>query len=243
MPLPPLASDLVSIVVRGQFKPVTVSPRQLFEDKLIGDVECAQSTIEVRIPNETSIFTADWLRCQATADSLDLQTKQEAEQERLRDLAIGVLKTFSDKPISALGINRQVHFPLDDLDNWHAVGDSLVHNEVWTGIMDVVGMRGVIFWAERSDQYAGRIQVQVEPSFEVRPGIFVAYNDHYDLTRVERQPSSREEVAELARAEDLNATTDKVEVAIEVLTNEWQSFSLRTAAALERVWQLARPGK
>ena len=165
MTLPPLASDLLSIVVRGDFKPVTISPNQLYKDKLIGEVECADSTIEVRIPGEASIFNAGWLRCQATVNSLELQTEQEAEQERLRDLAVGLLKSSPAKPIAALGINRQVHFPVQSLDTWHAVGDSLVHNEVWTGILNAPGMRSVIFWGERADQYTGRMQIQVEPSF------------------------------------------------------------------------------
>jgi hypothetical protein len=243
MALPPLASDLVSIVVRGKFSPVTLSPDQLHKDKLIGEVEYSESAIEVRVPGEVSIFNAGWLRCVANADTLELQTEQEAEQERLRDLAVGLLKSYSDKPISALGLNRQIHFPLNDPDRWHSIGDSLVNNEIWNGVMNVPGMRMVVFWGERSDQYAGRIQIQVEPSFVHSPGVFVAYNDHYDLTRVDRQPSSREEVVEFARVENSDATTDKIEVAIEVLTNEWQSFSQRTTTALERIWQLARPGQ
>ncbi len=240
MTLPPLASDVVSIVIRGNFKPVTISPRQLREQDLIGAVEYDQANFEVRIPDEVAIFDAGWLRCQATAEALELRTDQEVEQERLRDLAIAILRSAPDRPISALGINRNVHFPVPEYSRWHAIGDHLANNSIWGKTLNSPGMRSVTYWAERSDQYAGRVQVQVEPSFVHQPGVFVSCNDHYDLTRVDSQPTSREEIEQLTRTENSEATTEKVDVAIEVLTNEWDSFMQRTATILEVVWDQAR---
>lgn len=238
--LPPLAKDLVSIVVKGNFRPVSISPEQLHDDALIGDVDYRQSAIELLIPGETCVFNAGWLKVQATPDALEFQTDHEEEQERLRDLAVAVLKA-SGKPIGALGINRQIHFPVSDPIQWHAVGDGLVHNEVWDDTLKASGMRAAIFWGERADSYGGRIQVQIEPSFLERPGVFLAYNDHYDLTFSQRQAASREEAAEISRVDDATVTTEKVEVATNILNDEWSSFLQRTNAVLERIWRIARP--
>jgi hypothetical protein len=79
----------------------------------------------------------------------------------------------------------------------------------------------------------------VEPSFVYFPGVFFAYNDHYDLTKVDRQPLTREEAQQLPSAGDTETTTEKTKVAVEVLNQGWESFEQRAARTLERVWQQA----
>jgi hypothetical protein len=238
--VPALAEDLTTIVVRGDFRTVNLSPRQLYEQKLIGDTEYADSVFEVRIPDQISVFQAGWLRCDINPSSMQLITKDEAEQERLRDLAAAILRSLDSVKISQLGLNRHVHFPVADTAEYDAVGDNLVHNDAWQNILIAPGMRSTVFWAQRSDKYGGRIQVQVEPSFSVSNGVYFSYNDHYDLTRVETQPSSRAEARALARQDNTDLSTEKVDVAVEILNEEWQSFITRNNAALERVWTLRR---
>jgi hypothetical protein len=235
MSLPPLVSDVYQVVLRGNFRPVNLSPTWLRDENLIGDPEHEEAVFEVLIPNEITIFNAGWLRCQATPDNLTLQTDQQAEVERLRDLAVGMLLVRDDQPISLLGINRVVHFSLQNTEQWHSVGDHVLHNEIWDGILSLPGMRVATYWAQRSDKYAGRIQVQIEPSSTVHPGVLVAYNDHYDLTTVEYQPTTRAESETLKRQENAEATTDKIAVAIEVLTDNWETSSQLSAKVIERI--------
>jgi hypothetical protein len=239
MDLPPLVSDIYQVVVRGDFKPVNVSPAWLRDQDLIGDPEHEEATFEVLLPNEIAIFNAGWIRCQATPDNLTLQTDQQAEVGRLRDLAIGILRAF-DKPVSLLGINRTVHFSLRNTKQWHSVGDHIVHNEIWDGILTLPGMRVATYWGQRSDKYAGRIQVQIEPSFQVHPGIFVGYNDHYDLTTVESQPTTRTEFDTTDLRENTEVTIEKVAVAIEVLTNQWEPSLQLSTRIIERTAEQAR---
>jgi hypothetical protein len=240
MTLPALAADLVAIVIRGDFRPVEISPKQLYEQKLIGDLEYRDAVIELRVPGEAAAFEAGWLTCQANAESLQLMTDQEVEYERLRDLAIAVLLSAPDRKISQLGINRHIHFPVPDTDIYDSIGDNLVHNDIWKDILIAPGMRSAIFWGERDDRYAGRVQIQVEPSFSVTPGVYFSYNDHYDLTRVEKQPSNRSEARALGRSESTSLEAEKNAVGIEILTDNWQSFLERTTKAIERVWQQGR---
>lgn len=241
MSLPPLVSDVYQVVLRGNFRPVNLTPAWLRDQDLIGDPEYDEAEFEVLIPNEAAIFNAGWLRCQAAPDSLTLQTDQQAEAERLRDLVVGMLLALAldDKPISLLGINRIVHFSLPNREQWHSVGDHLVHNELWNGILNIAGMRAATYWGQRSDKYAGRIQVQVEPSFLVAPGIFVSYNDHYDLTTVGSQPATRAELDTLSRQENTEATTEKASIAIEILTGQWEVSSQLSVRIIERIAEQA----
>jgi hypothetical protein len=121
-----------------------------------------------------------------------------------------------------LGINRNVHFSVDgDKEAWHAVGDHLVHNEIWQGVLHLVGMRSVTYWSERTDEYAGRIHVQVEPSLVYPPGVFLAYNDHYDLTKRTKVPATRAEL-DVSQPDNSQPSLDKVGVAITVIEENWQ---------------------
>jgi len=233
-----LVSDIYQVVMRGNFQPVNVSPTWLRDQDLIGDPEHEEAAFEVLLPSEIAIFNAGWLRCQAMPDNLTIQTDQQAEIERLRDLAVGMLR-FLDKPVSLLGINRIVHFSVRNTKQWHSVGDHAVHNELWDGILNAPGMRVATYWGRRSDKYAGRIQIQIEPSFLVHPGIFVSYNDHYDLTTVEHQQTTRAESDTLNRQENNEATTDKVPVAIEILTDQWESSSQLSVRIIERIAEQA----
>ena len=234
MTLPPLVSDTYQVVARGSFRPVKVSPTWLQDQDLIGDSEHKEAVFEVLLPNELVIFNAGWLQCQATPDNLTFQTDQEAEVERLRDLAVGTLRALN-APISLLGINRMVHFSVRNTEQWHSIGDHVVHNEIWGDILNVPGIRVATYWGQRSDRYAGHIQVQIEPSSLVHPGIFVSYNDHYDLTIVEHQPTNRSEFDTLNRQENTEATTDKLAVAIDILTNQWEQSSQLSTRIIERV--------
>jgi len=233
--LPELVSDVYQVVLRGNFRPVIISPTWLRDHDLIGDSELEQAAIEILIPNEISFFNAGWLRCQASQDNLTLQTDQQAEVARLRDLAIGILRLPEDRSVSLLGINRQTHFTVANIEQWHSVGDHVVRNEMWDGVLNIAGMRVATYWGQRLDKYAGHIQVQVEPSFSVRFGIFVSINDHYDLTIVKSQPANRSELDVLNRPENAEATTEKIAVAIEVLTDQWEASSELSARVLERV--------
>jgi hypothetical protein len=235
MELPPVAADLASVVITGPMKPVVISPTWLRELDLIGDSELQDANFELLIPNEAATFQAGWLRVLANPQTLEVQTTQEAEFERLRDVALGILRAREDAPIAMMGINRTVHFKLNDLGRWHAIGDHLVHNELWEGVLHLSGMRSVTYWGTRTDGYGGRIHVQVEPSFQFPPGVFLSYNDHYDLTKVEKIPAQRTEES-FGRVESAEVSVEKVAVAKEILTDNWTESMNLFSAVLERIF-------
>jgi hypothetical protein len=233
MPLPPIAADSCAVVVTGQFRPVDISPIWLHDHNLIGRAELDNSSIELLIPNEAVNFNAGWLHCQATPQSWQFDTPDETAFESLRDLVVNLLREKLNTPISQLGINRSVHFTASDFESWHAVGDGLVNNTIWNGLLSLPGMRAVTYWGTRSDNFSGRVQIQVEPSLVHRSSVFVAFNDHYDLTYASTVLQSREELQTLS--DDAEATTSKIPIAIEVLEQNWENSMRLSNQIIERV--------
>jgi hypothetical protein len=206
------------------------------ENGLISHNDLQKVQFELLVPGEAVTFTASWFKCQVNPQSLQLETSEESEFERLRDLAVDTLRTMPDKPVALMGMNRIVHISITDLDVWHAIGDHLVNNKMWDKVLHLAGMRSVSFLGVRTDGYGGRINIQIEPSQRFAPRLFIAYNDHYDLTTNKSWPKTREELATMP-PEDAEATTEKIPVAIQILNDNWASSTRLFYDVLETVWQ------
>lgn len=234
MSLPPITADSMSVVVRGTFDIAAVTPAWLHANGLIGGEEFEESRPELFVPDEVNTFSAAWLRCDLRKDLFQVSTTQEDEFERLRDVAVGVLRESRSTPVSALGINRTLHMEMPDDKSLHAIGDAITPKELWEGVLAHAGMRSAVLWAARPDLYAGRVEVRIEPSVAIPNGVFVAYNDHYDLETVTAIAATRDEWTNRLRPA-AHATIQKGGVAIRVLTNEWGSSMARLTLILERI--------
>jgi hypothetical protein len=237
---PQIAADSLSIVVSGIFRPLPLSPRSLFEHGLIGQADYDAREVELLVPNEVITFKVGAFQVHCQPDRLQVTTADEGEFERLRDLMAGILRSLADTKVSQLGINRNVHFFASDNESWNAIGDSLVNNDVWGDALPLPGMRAAVFWGSRTDKFAGRVQVQVEPSVLYPNAVYVAYNDHYELTRVDSQPASREELQRNPLPLNPDPLAEKRSVAVEVLANNWRESMQRFSDVLERIAQLGK---
>jgi hypothetical protein len=241
MSLPELLSDAVVVVLRGQFATASLTPAWLFDKGLIGKREIETSRYELLIPDEIAVFKADWLSCRVERTRMEFSTDVQAEFERLRDVVVGVVRDLPDLEAASLGINRNVHFGVASGAAWHAVGDAIVPKEQWSDVLNLPGMRSVTLWAIRPDLYEGRVQVQVEPSQPHPPAIYVAVNDHFDLFRVEKQPTSRDDLP-LAPG-PIEPDSDKKPAAIEILNTEWSESMRRAEEIITHVAQLGASPK
>jgi len=234
---PQIAADSLSIVVLGIFRPHPVSPFWLLEQGLIGQADYDAREIELLLPGEVITFKVGAFQVHWQPDRLQVITTDEAEFERSRDLMAGMLRSLAEVKVSQLGINRSVHFSLSDNASWNAIGDSLVNNDMWGDVLPLSGMRVATFWGVRDDKFAGRIQVQVEPSSLYTYTIYVAYNDHYELTKIDSQPATREELQRNPMQLNPEALAEKKAVAVEVLANNWRESMHRFSDVLERIAQ------
>ncbi len=235
MPLPESGLDGMNVVVRGHFNPGIFSPAWLLAQAIIGPSEYADAEPNI-ITRDFASFRTGWLLCDVTADALQLRTTDLDEFERVRDVVVAVLRTLHHTPVGALGINREIHFPVRDLEAWHAVGDALAPKAVWENVLIAAGMRNITLWGVRPDDYMGRVQVQVEPSLRVPRAIYVSVNDHFGLHK--RPPGfqeTRNAAWEVTSEDNVEPTPDKLQVALDILLNDWATSLARAETVIECV--------
>lgn len=227
-----------SVVLVGSFNPAIISPGWLLANGLIGKEEANEARPEIIIP-DISIFTAAWLRAEVTHERMLLSSAEPQEFERVRDLAVGILNVLEHTPVALLGLNHEVHIAATSVESWHKIGDILAPKEVWEPELRLPGTRNVTIEGQRSDQFAGHVQVTVQPSVRVYPGIYIAHNDHYILRTVEKQPQTREDFGdpELAERKKISPSPDHIPIGIKILTEKWADSLARSEAVFRKVMQ------
>ncbi|KDA40827.1 hypothetical protein [Frankia sp. BMG5.23] len=230
------ASESLALVVRGRFDPTKFSPGWLLVNHLIGEEQTRSAEIQAITP-QISIFVAGWLSVQVTEDTFSLSTSDPTEYLRLRDLALGIFGILEDSPVNAIGINRSFHIKIDSIERWHSIGDTVAPKKIWEQAMLLPGTVGLTVRGSRKDEYAGYIQVRFEPSNLINRGIFVERNDHYILKKVDRQPSTREELFGLENLASLEIppAPGHLKIAAEILRSNWQA-SLTDSADIVRIF-------
>jgi hypothetical protein len=140
---------------------------------------------------QMTMFNADWLRLEVTPDQFNVETVQ-APHVRIHDL---VLRVFGEHlhhtPLTAFGLNRNVHFQVGSLAARDQLGRILAPVEPWGPWAQELGLDGehggmtslTMTQVDPEGRPAGgRINVKVEPSIRIgngRTGVFVGVNDHY----------------------------------------------------------------
>lgn len=235
MDKPELASDTMAVVVLGEFDPLLLTPRWLRQADLIAAEDYDSYDTEVISPNVTSVkFGSIHLKVLTT--TLEVTTEAAADLEVARDLAAGILLSKGAPRVSAMGINRMVHFPAE-LEGYHAVGDTLTPKDVWDGVLHLPGMLNLSIVGARDDGYGGNVNVQVQPSALIRPGVFVSVNDHYTLTRV--APITDRNALLDPETTDSRQSAEKVPVAAKILTEGFSASRVRAQSIIDRVASLS----
>jgi hypothetical protein len=164
-------ADLValSIVLVGPFDPRILQPANLVTNGLLeaGDVE------GLRLP---------WIQVVVEPNKLTALTTLESPiGEPVRDFVVSLHETRTIKTIGSLGLNHEAHYAVSSEDVWHRVGHTLAPKEnVWNRVLTEPGMLILGIRAKRDDEWGGNINVRVEPSNRIRPGIYVNVNDHFE---------------------------------------------------------------
>jgi hypothetical protein len=169
-----------TIVLLGSLNPQIFQPAWFASQNLLKKDEAEGANIEI-INRELVIFSSDWLRIEVMPERVLFGTSQAQAFEWLRDLAVGTFRVLHHTPIDKLGINRDMHFRIETEEMWHGIGHRLAPKEVWSGILKEPGMAGLTMRGLRPDEHNGALNVRVEPSTRVKPGVFVSVNDHYEL--------------------------------------------------------------
>ncbi|MFI5957741.1 hypothetical protein [Cryptosporangium sp. NPDC051539] len=223
MASPTIALDVASVVIKGAFNPAIFSPQWFIANDLLGPDEGADPVLDAITP-QFAVFSIGWLKFQAVPDTLQIQTESLDDTEQLRDLAIAILRTLPHTPLSALGINRNLHFDAGSRKRQNRIGDLLAPKKVWSSVLVHPAMLSTsIIGARRDGAFGGSVTVTVEPAPRMESGVHVSTNDHYDLTRDSRVPTSRDQI----KVPQLNEPrTGLTSVAVEILRDRWTASRL-----------------
>lgn len=179
MSQPKLEAENVTIVLLGSFNPQIFQPAWFASQGLIRKEAADSTKIEV-IHNEIASLSIESLKLQITKDRYFASTPDASSYEVLRDLTLGSFRILHHTPISAMGLNHGFHYLMPSEDAWHEVGIGIAPPGPWSKILQKPVLRSLTMQGARPDKYKGYIQVHVEPSSQVKPGVFVTFNDHYE---------------------------------------------------------------
>lgn len=175
-----------SIVLVGAFNPAIIHPAWFARFEILppSDLEnIDDDKAFVLVSPDFSRFAIGWLSVQVTVDHFELSTVEADRIAPLRDVGVNIFRQLSHTPVSAMGINRTAHFPLP-ADGWTRIRSAVAPADRWSTLADASDLTSLTVQAERADSAdPGYIRVTVEPSQRIDQGVFLAVNDHHDLTR------------------------------------------------------------
>jgi hypothetical protein len=170
-----------SIVLIGSFNPAIFQPAWLAHRGLIAEEDAERAEV-VLISDDVAAFSLAWARIEVARDRFSMvATPTAPSPEYLRDLVLGIFQALEHTPVSNMGINYMAHMRAPDEATWHALGHQLAPVEPWLGIFANPGLASLQVQEPRPDGYTGSVNVTVEPSARVKPGVYIAVNDHYQF--------------------------------------------------------------
>lgn len=186
----------LAIVLTGKFNPAIFQPWWFCANELIPRQEVNAATTKI-VHEDVTVFHTDWLELFVDRDKFQAGTPQEAFFEPLRDLVKGTFELLSHTPLQALGINCHFHYTLDSDRVLEKLFGLLAPSTNWQGTLQHPRMMTLIMQGKRPDELPGSVQVKVEPSIKVSPGVFVDVNDHYELRDPNEQQHSEDRFLEI----------------------------------------------
>jgi len=169
-----------SIVILGDLNPKIYHPSWFAAENLIGKQEAEGAKVEI-VHQDVAIFTSDWFRLEVLRDRFLVETTQQLLDEPLRDLVLGTFSVLRHTPLRFMGLNTIMHFRVDSEEKWHEAGHRLAPKALWEGVLTEPGMMRVTMReSRRRDGNSGYLDVSIEPSSEVKPGLLISVNDHYE---------------------------------------------------------------
>jgi hypothetical protein len=207
-----------SIVLRGDLNPRIFQPYWYAAQGLLGKDAAESAQIDI-VHRDVSHFTLDWLDVQVFRDRFSSRTLQGGHEEALRDFVLGTFKLLRHTPVGIMGVNFVVHFSVDSVEEWHAIGHRLVPKEgLWASVLESPGTRSLLIEGKRPDGEVGYVRVKVEPSEAHHPGVFVEINDHFDRRLEGRIPP--------------------VSVMMDILSSQWSASVERAQKIVGRLMEL-----
>lgn len=182
----------VQIVLRGNFNPAIFTPSWFALYGLLPNHVAENANLQVAHKQLTA-FHADWLSFQVSTDWLQAATMQ-APHVRVHDLTARLFgEHLIHTPITAMGINRDVHFAVGNLKELDRIGNSLAPTSAWGDWEKELDLRSAYggMTSLRMSQLhpkekpqGSAINITIEPSSRIgngKLGVYVGVNNHFPV--------------------------------------------------------------
>jgi hypothetical protein len=175
-----LESEDMGIVFVGNFNPAIFQPEWLYSHDLIseGELEYANQHLTV-IHNAVSDFDiGSDIHLLVTVDRYQLRADFKYNNQ-IRDLTIGVFKLLEHCPITALGVNRSMHYKTNSKDEQQKILNSISGVEGFNDILNQPMVKTYELISQRQDGEEGYMLVRIGPSSIIENGIMIHVNNHH----------------------------------------------------------------
>ena len=177
---PRIGRQGASVVLLGSFNPAIFQPMWFSTEELLPKSEAEGADIKFVHPGATA-FESGPFGLKALVDRFEVETSQPQHHSALRDLVVGTFSLLRHTPISAVGMNRHLHFPKDAGFSWESVQHSLSPSLQWPVGDGAPDMAAIEFRWERKEGVPGYRHVKIEHSNRESGGTFFRINDHFQL--------------------------------------------------------------
>lgn len=183
-----------AIVLAGSFNPVIFQPEWFVRQNLLPETEGGAAQINALVPQICDFVTGRF-QIQVTTNRFVAVSKPESNPATLRDLVLGTFYILEHTPVIALGLNRQMHFSPGSEEAWHRFGDTLAPKDAWYKILP--GRPGMRSLSIQTDMRPGeadspKLTVKVEPSVQVKFGVYFDTNENYPAPKTKPMESLME---------------------------------------------------
>ncbi len=168
-----------AIVLKGDFNPKIFQPAWLAANNLIRAAESDAAEIQV-VHHDLTQFSSDWLTVQVLPEQFHASASDIAHAKPLCDLVQGIFTLLEHTPVKAMGVNRLMHFRLDNAEKFQSFGDMLAPKQVWDTVLTGSGLVSQTIRGTRPGKPSKAVRVKVESSVKITPnGVYVEVNEHF----------------------------------------------------------------
>ena len=171
--------DGAAITLNGSFNPKIFQPQWFALQGLLSQNEADEADVQIIHP-QICQFQTERFHFQVTPEQFSVSTKPNTTSEPLRDLVTGVFFILEHTPITAMGINRLMHFKVESQEIWHRIGDNLAPKRFWEPVVKGrPGMESLSISAIPEGETKFRLNIKVEPSRLTVDGVYFEINNHH----------------------------------------------------------------
>ncbi|MGB8494657.1 MAG: hypothetical protein WCE53_09690 [Candidatus Acidiferrum sp.] len=181
-----------SIILLGSFNPKIFQPEWFVRQGLLSEAEIAEANIKIIHP-QVSEFETEHFQIQVIAQRFSAVSQKSTNPVPLRDLVRGTFLILEHTPVTAMGLNCMMHYPMESEERWHRVGDKLAPKEGWNEILPRrVGLASLSLLTEKDPATGAVFRVRIEPSVQVKYGVYIEVNEHHQAPEAEALKSLME---------------------------------------------------